>query len=83
MIITIFQKLLDSVSEEEKYNILNKWTAIIIEKKTDYTLVRQIIVVFIFILFIIFIIVQKQNQIRDKKLLKQSQIAQEKLNASI
>ena len=54
MLITIFQKLLDSFSEEEHYNILNRWITVIIEKKQDYTIVWELIAFFLFILFLLY-----------------------------
>jgi len=82
-LVTIFQKLLDNISEEQHYNILNKWIAVTIEKKQDYTIVWQLLIFFLFILGVIFIIVQKQYRLKDKKLLEQSKLAQDKLNASL
>ncbi|MCK5111513.1 MAG: SiaB family protein kinase [Arcobacteraceae bacterium] len=48
--ISIFNKALKSVTRQEKNEILNKWIYIKFDKEIDYTLIYQIIALFIFFL---------------------------------
>lgn len=50
ILLNIFEKLVNSVTEDQKRKILNKWVAIKYERGTDYTLVWQILIVVFFIL---------------------------------
>ncbi|MCF6340952.1 MAG: ABC transporter substrate-binding protein [Sulfurimonas sp.] len=49
-LLNIFEKVLNKISETEKQNILNKWVAIKYENGTDYTLIWQILFIFILII---------------------------------
>ena len=51
---TILQKALDTISDEERRIIYNKWVAIKYEKGVDYTLVWQVLIVSFLLLFAIF-----------------------------
>ena len=79
----IFQKLINQLSEEEHYNIFNKWITLVVEKEKDYKTLFQMIAFFIFLLFLIIIFMLKQNLKKDRLLLEQSKIAQKKLNQSL
>lgn len=52
VLLGLLQKAVDSISEEQKQRILNKWIAVKYEKGTDYKLVWQIALVLLTILFI-------------------------------
>ena len=49
----IFNKLINSISEEEKRDIMNKWLSIKYEESIDYKSILYIIIIFLIIIFII------------------------------
>lgn len=51
-VISILDKSLMSISEDELNDIFNKWTEVSIEKRTNWKLVVQIITIFLFILIV-------------------------------
>ena len=50
-IISILDKALDSITEDELNDIFNKWTEITTVKQTDWKLIVQILGIFVFVLF--------------------------------
>jgi len=73
----IFEKIVNSISEEQKQDILKKWFSIKYEKQFDYSLFWKLI---IFILIIIFIVIYRQYNIQkqNKELTKRVQDELEK-----
>lgn len=49
--IDVINKVLNSITEEEKNNIYNKWIDVKYDKEIDYTIVWQIVVVFLILTF--------------------------------
>ena len=83
ILINIFEKLIYQISDEEHYNIFNKWITLVVEKEKDYTTVFQIIGLVILILFLILIFMLRESLKKDRFFLAQSKIAQNKLNKSL
>jgi len=65
ILVNILNKVMDSISENEKQKIFNKWIATTVEKKPNYTIVWQLIGGFSFILLIILFFYNKQKKLKD------------------
>ncbi len=67
---TIFNKLINNTTQEDKNNIFNRWLATVVEKKVDYTIIIQISVVlfilFIFILYKNFLVAKHNKELKEK-----------------
>ncbi len=68
-LLAIFDRALKNISANQKQKIFDKWTSFKIVKKTDYTLITQIV---LFLLFVISIIIYY-----NRKLSKAMKLAQE------
>lgn len=68
-LLSIFEKLIDNLDQQNKNKIMNNWLSIKYEQGTDYVLIMQILVV-VFIIIFIFTFRQywlrKQNKILEK-----------------
>jgi len=78
LLLSIFNKSLNDISELERQEIENAWVSVEIEKQFDYTLFLQLISVFI-VVFLILII----SNVKQKKLKEKIQILNENLEESI
>ena len=58
----IFNKAIDTISEQQKQEILNKWISVNYEQKTDYTIIIKWIIGIIFIFSIIIYIILRANK---------------------
>ena len=55
MLLNLFQKAVDSISDSQKKAILNKWIAVKYEKGVDYTLVFEVVIfAFLLLMFAIY-----------------------------
>lgn len=66
-VISILDKSLNSIREDQLNDIFNKWTEISIEKRTDWKLVAQIISVFLFTLLFFIWNTRRLNLMVDHK----------------
>ncbi len=66
LLLSIFNKAIDSVSEYEKKEILNRWVSTTVEREPDYTIVFQILAIVILILLIIIYFLIKQKKLQKK-----------------
>ncbi len=85
-LLSILNKTISTISETDKINILNKWVKVTYKKSVDYTLVWQIVILFLIVVIIgiLFVIVLKKkvkeevekNRQKEKMMLQQSRLAQ-------
>ncbi|MCW8838997.1 MAG: transporter substrate-binding domain-containing protein [Thiovulaceae bacterium] len=89
--VNVINKVIDSISADEKNKIYNKWSKVKYEKSIDYTIVWQITAVFVFFLLITFYWNRKLSlEIKKRKLTqnalykanKELKIATESANAA-
>lgn len=80
---SIFQKAVDSLHENEKQSIYNKWISVRIEQKVDYSLIWKILLGAAFFLFL-FILRNRKLSVFNKQLqeakIKAEEATQEKSN---
>ncbi len=76
MLLDILQKSIDSISEEQHRNILNKWIAIKYEKSIDYKFIWQLLFVVFVILMGVFYWIRGLNKL-NKELRKAKLKAEE------
>ena len=80
---SIFQKAVDSLSENEKQSIYNKWISVRIEQDVDYTLIWKIVLGAAFFV-ILFILRNRKLSVFNKQLqeakIKAEEATQEKSN---
>ena len=65
LLVDIFQKLVDNLTETQHNNIFDKWVSSPLEKEFNYVLFYQIIFIFISILLIILFFYKKQTKLKD------------------
>ena len=78
-IISILDKALNCISEDELNNIFNKWTKTTIEEEVDWTLIMQIMGAFLFIL-LLFVLHNKKLQLTIDDRTNKLNILNEKLH---
>ncbi|MEA1891962.1 MAG: transporter substrate-binding domain-containing protein [Campylobacterota bacterium] len=66
LLLNIFQKSLDAISEEQSRKITNKWISVRYEKGTDYTLMWQIIFVAIVIILGVLFWIRKLSLLNNE-----------------
>jgi signal transduction histidine kinase/ABC-type nitrate/sulfonate/bicarbonate transport system substrate-binding protein/CheY-like chemotaxis protein len=66
MLFNILQKAVNSITTQEHKKVLNKWSSLEYEAKTDYTLIAKIVVTFGAILAILFAMYLKTKQLKDE-----------------
>jgi len=64
-LLNILNKVMDSISKNEKQKIFNKWIATTVEKEPNYTFIWQLIGGFSFILLIIFFFYNKERRLKN------------------
>ena len=65
-LLTILQKAINNISQDQKREILNKWISIKYEKGVDYTLLWGTIFVFLIIILIIFFFYIKEQYLKNE-----------------
>ncbi|NOQ30362.1 MAG: transporter substrate-binding domain-containing protein [Helicobacteraceae bacterium] len=65
-LLNILNKTVNSITDEQSQNILNKWVSIKYEKGIDYKLVKQLIALFVFILLIIIFFFIRERRLAKK-----------------
>lgn len=75
MLLDLFQRAVDSVSDNQKQAILNKWVAVKYEKGVDYTLALQIVIFTILLLAVAIYWNRRLSQI-NKELKEAKEIAE-------
>jgi polar amino acid transport system substrate-binding protein len=75
ILLQLFQKAVDSISESQRHTILNKWVAVKYEKGIDYNLVWQIIAAALLLLLFVMYWNRRLSQI-NKELLEAKNIAE-------
>ena len=65
LLTNIFQKLIDNISQIEHDTIFDKWVSKPIKREFDYTILYQIIALFLIILFILSFFFNKQRKLKD------------------
>ena len=85
---SIFNKFINSISEQQKQTILNRWVNINYAVKIDYTLVYQIIFVSLLIIFIIFywnrkLIIEQKKVLRERNKANKATQAKSKFLANM
>ena len=70
LLLSIFNKCIRTISQDDKDKLINNYLNINIIKKTDYILIWKLVAAFVLIILIIFIFVIKQN--KHQKELKRS-----------
>ena len=72
----IFNKAIDTISEKQHQTILNKWVSVNYQKGVDYSIIYQIVAVFV--LIVIFILYKNQSMKKlNKKILEANKEIQE------
>jgi len=66
MLLSILQKTVNNLKEEQKKEILNKWVSINIQSEIDYGLVWEVAAISFVIIFIILIFFFKLKALKDK-----------------
>jgi polar amino acid transport system substrate-binding protein len=66
LLLNIFQKLVESISNSEHQSIFNKYVAIKYEKGVDYTLLLQISILFLIILVVVIFFSMRQNRLKNQ-----------------
>jgi len=61
-LLSSINKAIESLTQKEKQNIINRWLSVNVEQTTDYTLIIQLILVFIIIFIIISLFIYKQKK---------------------
>ena len=75
MLLKLFQKAVDSISENQKQSILNKWVAVKYEKGVDYTLLFEV-VIFALLLLVLAVYWNRRLSQINKELKEAKEIAE-------
>jgi len=78
---TIFEKALQSISEEKKQEILEKWTRVSYKEKIDYILVMEIsLMAFVVVLILFYLNRKLAREIKKRRVIEKNlQVAKENL----
>jgi len=66
ILLAALNKAISSINEEEKQKIFSRWINVKYENPKDYTLIFEIITIFIFILLLILFFILKQNRLKKE-----------------
>ena len=65
-LLSILNKAIDTITQQDRNKILNKWTSVTYKKAVDYALLWQMLGIFLIILTIIIVAYLKQRQLHTK-----------------
>ena len=80
-LVSIVNKSIDLITQEEKNSIVKKWTSVIYEKSADYSLLRNVLIVFLLIGFYFLykhVLLKKYNEQLEKRIKVELQKNREK-----
>jgi len=66
MLLSILQKAVNNLKDDQKREILNKWISVKVENEINYGLVWKVVAISFIIIFIILIFFFKQKALKDK-----------------